>query len=155
MNWLGLDKSNKKCREYDGNWSREYVQINPKNEYWIFGDNAHEYRNRRRKNDYSKRSGQAEIRNLFDSDNKRISYGIPAKEAPRWDKNAFWYDEDFEARNKAIIDEAIAEIPRDKPWVISSGGIGTKRARTPPHFGTNKKTTEYIRQRLLSICTGD
>lgn len=151
MNWLGLDKSNKKCREFEGIWSRDSVKNSSKKEYWIFGDNAIE--NSTRKTGYSRHSGQAEIRNLFDSDGKRLSYGIPAKEAPSWNPDAFWYDKDFETRNKAIIDEAIDKIPRDRPWVISAGGIGTNRAKTPSKYGTNEKTTEYIRQRLLSICT--
>ena len=126
---------------------------------FIFGDNA-------KGTGSGKYSGQAIIRY------EPNAFGIPAKESPRRDRNAYWYDEDFDRNsrraggkgNKALIDEAIAKIPKGgdthrgqkiTSWVISSGGIGTNRAKTPSEFGTNEKTTEYIRQRLLSICTGD
>lgn len=116
-------------------WDINTVRSNP-DKIFIFGDNEQGWG----------KGGQAIIR---DESN---AFGIPIKRAPSWNPDAFWYDEDIE-QHKPKIDRAIAKIPRDRQWILPSGGIGTGRGK--PKQGTNKKTVEYLRQQLLAICTGD
>ena len=64
------------------------------------------------------KGGQAAIRGQIGA------VGIPSKVAPK----TYMSDVHYE-RNIASIDSAIKAIPRDKPIVISSGGIGTGLAK--------------------------
>ncbi len=94
---------------------------------YVFADNV-------RKQGQGPKSGQAVIRG------HKTAHGIPSKESPR----EFWNDKNY-ARNIEHIDEAIAKIPRDKPIVISSGGIGTGHANLEK---TAPKTFAYLQESL-------
>ena len=80
------------------------------------------------------KSGQAVIRG------HKTAYQIPSKKSPY----EFWSDKNY-AQNIKHIDEAIAKIPRDKPIVISSGGIGTGRANLEK---AAPKTFDYLQKSL-------
>tara|TARA_Y100001973_G_scaffold79554_1_gene116908 strand:- start:1775 stop:8185 length:6411 start_codon:yes stop_codon:yes gene_type:complete len=97
------------------------------NKTYIFGDNLAGVGR-------GPRSGQAVIRDW------KNSYGIPTKVSP----NEFMSDLNF-ASNAAAIDAAIAKIPRDKPIVMSSYGLGTGRADLKAKA---PKTYAYLQKRL-------
>ena len=80
------------------------------------------------------KSGQAVIRG------KPGAHGIPSKVDPK----TYMTDANY-VLNKAAIDKAIANIPKDKPIVISSGGIGTGRANLQE---TAPKTFDYLQKSL-------
>jgi len=79
-------------------------------------------------------AGQAVIRDW------KNSYGIPTKVSPY----EFMSDLNLDS-NMAAIDAAIAKIPRDKPIVMSSHGLGTGRADLKAKA---PKTYAYLQKRL-------
>lgn len=107
-------------------WTRESVLADPEHIY-IFGDNEEEVG----------MGGQACIRYL------RNAYGIPTKKSV----SEFWNDGDLASNCKAI-DDAIAKIPRDRDWVISSEGLGTGLAELPTRAPI---TYAYLVQRISQL----
>jgi len=111
-------------------WSRQTVEADQER-YYIFGDNEGGVG----------MGGQACIRGL---DN---AFGIPTKKSV----SEFWSDDNLKA-NKKAIEEAIAKIPTDKPWVISQDGLGTGLSELPARA---PRTYQYLVGRITEMeCAG-
>lgn len=135
MGWFDISPSNRKCREFEGFWTIADVRNSP-NEIFIFGDNE----------ERRGPGGQAVIRN------EPNTHGIASKKSPRWDDDAYWYDDDYN-RTTGIIDTDIASLQEKhsgKPWVFSAGGMGTGMGK--PRRGTNERTMAYLRDEIRKVC---
>ena len=142
MGWFDFSPSSK-CREFwknDGRknpsiWTVNDVRNNP-NEIFVFGDNE----------ERRGEGNQAIIRN------EPNTHGIAVKKAPKWDDNAYWYDDDYD-RTTGIIDIDIASLQEKhsgKRWVFPYGGMGTGMGK--PRHGTNENTMAYLRQKVREVC---
>lgn len=107
-------------------WTRDQVANDP-DHYYIFGDNEAGWG----------RAGQACIRGLENA------YGIPTLASP----GVFWSDDDYEG-NVVVIDQAIARIPTDKPWIVSAHGLGTGLAMLDKKA---PKTFAYLERRMAEL----
>lgn len=115
---------------YEGFWTADQVAADATH-YWIFGDNCQGWGH----------GGQACIRGLPNA------FGIPTKKSPAMDDSAFFTDEEF-LDNLIRIVAAFQRIPTDRPWYISSAGLGSGLAQLPARAPRTHAALVYIVQTL-------